>query len=157
MALRQKTTVPVRMQASCPSHARTDIAIRDLTAIIDEPVERGGTNLGPSPTESVCAALLACTNVILNRCAEAAGLSILSLDLALDAEFDRRGVMLAEEIDTPFPNVTLSITMQAEGSEAALNETKQNLKRFCPLAKMFAGSGSNIQENWMVDLKGKED
>lgn len=157
MAIRQKTTVPVRMQAACPSHARTDVAVRDLSVTLDEPVERGGTNLGASPTETVCAALLACTNVILNRCAEAAGLRVLSLDLALDAQFDRRGVMLSDEIDCPFPEVTLNITLSARGSTAQLDEVKTNLKRYCPVSKMFTGSGSTITENWTVDLQDKED
>ncbi|MES0809527.1 OsmC family protein [Roseibium sp. SCPC15] len=156
MAIRQKTVVPVRLGANCPTHARTEVSVRDLVAIMDEPVERGGTNQGASPTETVCAALLACTNVILHRCATAAGLTVQSLDLALNASFDRRGVMLEEEIDTPFPEVELNITLSALGTEAALQETKTNLKRFCPVSKLFAGSGSTIIENWSVTLQNKE-
>ena len=156
MAIRQKSTVPVKIKARCPSHARTDISIRDLVAVIDEPVERGGTNLGASPTETVCAALLACTNVILNRCADQAGLSVETLDLSLDASFDRRGVMLETEIDIPFPHLTLSINLIAQGSQDALNATKTNLRRFCPVSKMFTNSGSRITENWTVTLNGKE-
>ncbi|WP_166415497.1 OsmC family protein [Cochlodiniinecator piscidefendens] len=156
MAIRQKTTVPSRMTARCPSHARTDISIRDLVTIIDEPVERGGSNLGASPTETVCAALLACTNVILNRCAQKAGLEVQSLDLSLKASFDRRGVMLEEEIETPFPEATISITLTANGTNDALAETKANLRRFCPVSKMFVNSGSKVNENWAVTLNGEE-
>ncbi len=156
MAVRQKTTIPVRMSAQCRSHARTDISIRDLVTVIDEPVERGGTNLGVSPTESACAALLACTNVILNRCADKAGLEVQSLALSLDASFDRRGVMLEEEIDTTFPESTISITLSAQGTRDALAETQANLRRFCPVSQMFANSGSIVAENWIVTLNGKE-
>ncbi|NQW58292.1 MAG: OsmC family peroxiredoxin, partial [Polynucleobacter sp.] len=50
--VKEKTTIKMRMQGIAASHSRTDVSIRGLTKIIDEPVERGGTNLGMSPTET---------------------------------------------------------------------------------------------------------
>ena len=58
MAIKMKTVVTYRAKATCPSHSRTDIPVRDLVAVIDEPIERGGTNLGPSPTETALTCLL---------------------------------------------------------------------------------------------------
>ncbi len=122
------------MTARCPSHARTDVSIRDLVTIIDEPVEHGGTNLGASPTEKT-------------------GLDVQSLN----ARFDRRGVMLEEEIEIPFPDVAITITLSAQGRQDALTDVKTNLRRSCPIAKIFTNSGSNVSENWIVTLNGKED
>ena len=64
MAIKQKTVVTYKTTATAVSHSRTDIPIRDLVAVVDEPQERGGTNMGPSPTETALTALIACTNVI---------------------------------------------------------------------------------------------
>ena len=66
VTIKQKTTVKQRLTASCPSHSRSDISVRDVSLTIDEPKERDGTNLGPTPTETALAALAACTNVIGN-------------------------------------------------------------------------------------------
>ena len=49
MAVKMKTVVTYRTTATCPTHARTEIPVRDLNVVIDEPEERGGTNMGPTP------------------------------------------------------------------------------------------------------------
>lgn len=66
---------------------------------------RGGTDQGPTPIETMLAALLGCTNVILNRVAEKHDLTIKDLSLLAEASFDRRGVMLQEEVAVPFPEI----------------------------------------------------
>ncbi|MCO4838378.1 MAG: hypothetical protein KC426_09855, partial [Oceanospirillaceae bacterium] len=73
MAIRMKNVVTYRASAACPTHARTEIPVRDLKVIIDEPTQRGGTNLGPTPTETVMTALIACTNVIGHKNAQRLG------------------------------------------------------------------------------------
>jgi len=52
-----KTVNTVTMSATCPSHARTDLAARDVELTCDEPIARGGTNLGFTPTETFIASL----------------------------------------------------------------------------------------------------
>ncbi len=71
--IKPKMIVRMRLDASCASHARTDVSVRDVNVTIDEPIERGGTNQGLSPTETLLAALLGCTNVIAHRVGEANG------------------------------------------------------------------------------------
>ena len=43
--------VHMKLEGSSKSHSRTDIITRDVESVIDEPIVRGGTNLGLSPTE----------------------------------------------------------------------------------------------------------
>src|SRR3972149_4108175 len=95
--VRQKTTVTQKLSASCPSHTRSDVATRDLESVIDEPGERGGSNLGFTPTETAMAALIGCTNVISRRIAHGIGMEFEDVTIDLEGDFDRRGVMLAEE------------------------------------------------------------
>lgn len=101
----------MRLNAARPSHSRSDVTVRDLRSTIDEPVERGGTNQGLTPTETLMASLLAFTNVIAHKVAEKNGVQIDSMSLRLEAQMDRRGVTLMEEIDVPFPAITLHIDM----------------------------------------------
>lgn len=51
VTVRPKTTVQQHIAATCPTHSRTDLQVRDLESVIDEPRERDGTNLGFTPTE----------------------------------------------------------------------------------------------------------
>ena len=61
----------IEVSASCPTHSRTEVKVRDTQSVIDEPLERGGTNQGPSPTEALIAAITGCSNVVINKLAKA--------------------------------------------------------------------------------------
>ena len=74
--IRPKTTVKLKATAECPSHSLSEVAVRDLVFAIDEPIERDGTNKGPTPTDTAIAALIGCTNVIGHKCANSLGIDI---------------------------------------------------------------------------------
>lgn len=143
-----KTTVKLRAKADCPSHSLAKVQLRDLAFAIDEPVARGGTNEGPSPTETALAALIGCTNVIGHKCAQSLGIDIGHLSIEAVCEFDRRGVTLAEEIDVPFTRIGLTITADGPASAAELAQVAAEVAKYCPLAKLFRQAGTIIEENW---------
>lgn len=62
------SSVTLRVAAACPSRSRADISVRDTGFSIDEPLARGGTNAGPTPTDTVLAAFAGCTDMIAHRC-----------------------------------------------------------------------------------------
>ena len=146
--IRPKTTVKLRASADCPSHSLAKVAVRDLEFAIDEPTERGGTNLGPTPTDTALAALIGCTNVIGHKCAESLGINIGHLQIDATCKFDRRGVTLEEEIDVPFEHVTLKIQTSEEVSDADLEKLSAEVAKFCPLSKLFKAAGTVIDEEW---------
>ena len=145
-----KTTVTMRMTADCPSHARTEVAVRDVRATIDEPVARGGTNQAPSPTETLMASLLGCTNVITHKVAAANGVDIKAMQIRLEATFDRRGATLQEEIEVPFPAVTLHIDVATDADEASMAKVKRELAMYCPVSKVIRRAGTEVNEVWTV-------
>jgi len=147
-AIKMKTTVQLRAEAECPSHSRADIAIRDLVFAIDEPVERGGTNAGPTPTDAALAALVGCTNVIGHKCARALGVDIGHLQITALCDFDRRGVTLSEEVERPFERIVLDVVADGAASDADLARVAAEVQKFCPLSKLFRGAGTEITENW---------
>ncbi len=146
-----KTEVTMSMSAIGETHARTKINIRDVSSIIDEPEARGGTNQGLTPTETLMASLIGCTNVISKRIAHKMGIELGEMDIHLSAIFDRRGTMLEEEIDIPFSSVTMDIEIDTDATEEQLTTLKTNLAKFCPIAKVLRGSGVRITENWIVN------
>ncbi len=150
MAIRQKTTVTLKAEAHCPSHSLANVRVRDLEFAIDEPTERGGTNTGPTPTDTAIAALVGCTNVIAHKCADKLGIELGHLDIQAECQFDRRGVTLAEEVDVPFVALNLIITANGSASVQQLEQVKNEVAKYCPLSRLFRQAGTNITETWQV-------
>ncbi len=148
MAIKMKTVVTYRTTATATSHARTEIPIRDLTAVIDEPVERGGTNEGISPTETALAALIGCTNVIGHKNAHRLGIDLGDVTIDADCKFDRRGVLMEEEIDIPFPEISLTVNCSGPASEADLARVGEETAKYCAISKLFEAAGTKLEVNW---------
>ena len=121
----------------------------DLT--IDEPIERGGTNLGPMPVETMIMGLVGCTHVITNKLAAHHGVTISSMDVDVVTKMDSSGTRLIEPIDVPFPNVDLHIKADMEGSDAAIDAVISNLRHHCAVSKMLQMSGSEVTETWTIN------
>jgi putative redox protein len=150
MAVTQKTGIRMAVSAECPTHARTSAHAGRHEIIIDEPAARGGTDLGPTPIETMIASLLGCTNVILNRVAEKNHIEVTGLSLAAEASFDRRGVMLEEEVAVPFPEIRLTINLTTPATDSQVQRLKSDLGRFCPVSKVIRQSGTKLQEIWNI-------
>ena len=107
VTIKTKTVVRMHLAGEAVSHSRMDVTVRDLATTIDEPEVRGGTNKGLSPTETLMAALIGCTNVITHKIAAADGVEIAALSVEADVGFDRRGVTLISPlIKWLFPALT---------------------------------------------------
>ena len=149
MAIRMKTTVTYRLKAACPTHARTEIPVRDLSAIIDEPLERGGTNLGIAPVETALTSLIGCTNVIGHKNANRLGIDLGEVSIDAICQFDRRGVLMQEEVEVPFPAITLTVNCNTAARQSELDLVGTETAKYCAVAKMFAAAGTDLTINWV--------
>jgi putative redox protein len=145
-----KMTVQQKLQATCPTHSRSDISVRDVETVIDEPVERDGTNLGLTPTETMIAALIGCTNVIGNKIAHKHGIEMRDVTIDAEATFDRRGTALSEEVEVPFPRIVLTVNVVTNVSPEDFAVVPRELQKFCPIAKVIRAAGTEIKEVWNV-------
>ena len=151
MKVKPKSTVIQRVHGKCATHTRTEISVRDVGSVIDEPPERGGGNTGPTPTETMLSALIACTNVISSKCAKNLGIQYETVSIDAEATFDRRGTQLLEEIDVPYPKIQLTINVKTPASDEEMEQLKSDLQRFCPIAKIIRNAGTEIKEIWNVE------
>lgn len=150
MKIKQKAVTTMRMSGEAKSHARTDISVRDLESIVDEPPERHGTNKGLTPTETLMSSLMGCTNVITSRIAEAMGVKIEDMTIDLKALFDRTGASLQDEIAVPFPEINMTIALKTDATAEQMETIKTDLAKFCPIAKVIRAAGTPINETWEV-------
>lgn len=146
--IRPKTSVQMNVTGVGETHSRSTISVRDVNATIDEPLERDGTNLGLTPTETLMSSLIGCTNVISNKIAKKMGVTLGRMDVKLTADFDRRGTMLLEEVEHPFSNIVMDIQVETDATGEQLQTLKNDLSKFCPIAKVLRGSGITVTENW---------
>lgn len=149
MAVKMKTVVTYRTTATCTTHARTDIPVRDLNVVIDEPTERGGTNMGPTPTEAAMTALIACTNVIGHKNAKRLGIDLGEVTIDANVKFDRRGVLMEEEIDVPFPAISLTVNCITAASQDELDSVGRETAKYCAIAKLFEAAGTDLTVDWV--------
>ena len=147
---KQKVNVRTKLSGQAESHSRTLLKCRDLIDVADEPEVRGGTNEGLAPTEMALGALIACTNVITHKIAAKNDIEITDMKVDLDAQFNRLGVTLQEEVMVPFPEILLHINLTTTATDEQLNILKTDLDKYCPVAKVFAQSGSKIITEWLV-------
>jgi len=150
VAIREKMVVKWRMEGEVLSHSLTKATVRGVSTQIDEPLERGGTNQGQTPTETLVAALVGCTNVISHKIAHKNGIELHDMHISADVEFDRRGVTLKEDVAVPFPSITLTIDVRTSASAEQMAQLQTELAMFCPLAKLIRASGTVLTENWNV-------
>ena len=151
MNIKAKTFVRAKVSGVAESHSLTLIKARDLVDVSDEPPERGGTNEGFAPTELFLASLVACSNVISHKIAKKNNIQLNSLEISLDAGFNRLGVTLQEEVDLPFPDIKLRIEISTDATAEQLEILKRDLPRYCPVSKMIEQAGTKIDTEWVVN------
>ncbi len=142
-----KFTVNGRQNSSTQSVAEA----RGKSVIIDEPIQRGGTDEGPMPVEYVFMGLVGCTHVISNKLAKANGVKFTSMDIDIQVTMDSHGTRLINPIDVPFPSVTLDIKADYEGPREGAVKVTEVLRDYCAVSKMLQESGTVMIENWVLN------
>lgn len=151
MKVKQKAIWTFRVSAKQETHTKSHVRSRDVAMVIDEPIERGGTNEGPMPVEMVMAGLAGCTHVISNKLAKANGVAITEMDIDIVTTMDSRGTRLIEPIDVPFPDVKIIINALMDGPAEGINAVVSKLREHCAVAKMLRQSGSRVTEEWTIN------
>ncbi len=154
VTVKEKPIWKFRLSGQAETSTKSNVMSRDVAMVIDEPIERGGTNEGPMPVEMVFAGLIGCTHVISNKLAKANDVEIVDMDIEVETTMDSRGTRLIEPVDVPFPETILYIKSTMKGDEASIETIIHKLKEHCAVSKMLRQSGTKVTENWTVN--GKE-
>ena len=150
MTIKMKSYVRQVVTGEAESHSVTLLKAGDLVDVSDEPFERGGTNEGMSPTQFFEASLVACTNVISHKVAKKNGVNLMSYKINLEAGFHRLGVMLQEEVDLPFEDMTLTIDVTTDASDEEMDLLAKELAMYCPISKMIVAAGTKLETIWNI-------
>ena len=125
-------TEALQVKVSWLGGKKSQVHVRDLSLLIDNPEDRGGTNKGPRPTETLLAALGGCYIITLLRIAEQMRNTISQLEMTLAGTIDQ---------ETHFMN-SIDITVRVEGDQM----DPKTLDRLIKLARKYC-TVSNTLEN----------
>lgn len=148
MAFTMPDVFKIRVRGRAATAARTELEARKHKILVDEPAARGGTDLAPSPLETMLSSFLACTNVITNMVAERKGIEIKGMELALAADFDTRGVFDKAEVRIPFPRIELTVKLDTPASDEEIEDLRQAVAVRCPVSVILRESGTEIDDTW---------
>ncbi|MEJ7788111.1 MAG: OsmC family protein [Solirubrobacteraceae bacterium] len=82
---------------------RQTIKVRDHSLTVDEPVDQGGGDTGPSPQELLAASLASCTAITMEMYAQRKGWDVGGVEVACDYTPAERGCPTRFELIMRFP------------------------------------------------------
>ncbi len=134
-----------RLTARNEATTRTVVAIRDFEVVTDEPHD---SNTGPTPLETVLAALAGCEGVIIKRCAAAMNFGYTALDMECEGEVDARGSRGVRGVRPYFNWVKIRIVVHSDEPPERLAKLKKNVEFRCPVMNLLRGAGVEVTANW---------
>lgn len=140
----------IRVSGTGVTETRTELKARSHKIVVDEPVDRDGTDMGPSPLETMLSAYLACTNVIANLVAKEKGIEISNMELKLKADFDTRGVFGMADVTIPFPKIELLVDINTSASQSEIDDLRAAVAVRCPVHVILVQAGVIIEDIWTV-------
>jgi uncharacterized OsmC-like protein len=150
MAIKMKEKVRVRVEGHCPTHSLTEVRARNHSFIIDEPPERGGTDVAPTPLETMLGALIGCTNVIACRIAGEMGIGLRIRRIRIETELDHRGIDGVADVPVPFAEIALHVDAETDAGDAAMARLRTALDARCPMSVILREAGSIITQVWAL-------
>lgn len=146
--LRRKTltafnAATMRTDIDCGEHGR-------LTT--DEPTTHGGTGQGPSPLQTVLAALTGCESVTFNRTAAELDFDYESITYEAEFTIDIRGRLGNRSVRPHFQTVRLQATVVTNESEERLREVVEETEARCPVYNLISDAGVKLEARWIRKL-----
>lgn len=146
--------IRVVLDGHSPSASLTEVRARGHSFVIDEPPFRHGTDVGPTPLETMLGALMGCTNVIARRIAMERGIDLRLDQISIVGHLDHRGIDMEADVPVPFPLIELTVEATTSASEAEIVSLRATLSKRCPMSVILRQAGSTIQETWNVNHTG---
>ncbi len=136
-----------RLTARNEAATRTVITVRDFEVVTDEPHD---SNTGPTPLETVLAALAGCEGVIIKRCAAAMNFSYGAVDMECEGEVDARGSRGVPGVRPYFNWVKLGIVIHSNETPERLEKLRKNVEFRCPVMNLLRGANVEVTADWKM-------
>lgn len=150
MKVTKKPLIRVQVEGHCPTMSLTELRMRGHAFVVDEPPYRHGTDVGPTPLETMLGALVACTNVIARRIAHERGIRLHFRKILCEGMLDHRGIDAEADVPVPFPDIRLILDAETDGTAEALDDLRAALEQRCPMSVILRNAGTRISTEWQI-------
>ena len=133
--------------------------VRNLPPIyVDEPVELGGKDSGPTPLEMTLCALNSCTAMIMNILRKEMRFDLKGVRFEAQgihdvrrAEMKRTGKLFSqvEPIAYHYHKVIQRVYIKTSESDERLAHFRHEVERLCPLYALFRDAKVNVEAEWI--------
>ncbi|MGI9623317.1 MAG: OsmC family protein [Acidimicrobiales bacterium] len=131
--------------------ARTEVTIGNHpVTITDEPISSGGGETGPTPLETVLAALVGCKCVMIHNVASAMNFDYEGVEIDAAGTVDLRGPKGVPGFRPYFDTVDIKVTIYTQESEERMNKLALNAEARCPVMNLFRDAGSAVTAEWTI-------
>ena len=142
----------IRPTVTTQNDATTKVTVRSRHNewLIDEPPEKGGTDLGPTPLESLLGALSGCETVVLKIVADAIGFKYSGVSIECEGVADARGARGVKGVRPYFMSARLVIKLQTNETERRIDLLRRNVEQRCPISNLFKDAGVEMDVTWDI-------
>jgi putative redox protein len=133
--------------------------VRDLPPIyLDEPVELGGKNSGPTALESILVALNSCTAMIMHILRREMKFDLQGVKFEAEGVHDVRRVEMkrtgklfsqVEPIAYHYHKVIQKIHIRTSEPEERLAKFREEVERLCPVHALLRDAKVNVRTDWI--------
>ena len=139
------------IRARAEGGTKTEAQVRDFAPVIaDEPDTLGGTNLGPTPLETLLVSLVSCQNAMIHGVAKAMRYDYRAVDFECSGQMDIRGAEGVRGVVPYFDVVYLRIAVHSKETPARLERLRKNVELRCPVMNLLRDAGVTVTADWVL-------
>lgn len=130
-----------RVDSHQESGLRSRVTTRSFEVAVDEPPSLGGTDTAPNPVEYALAALATCQEITYRLHADALGIPLDGVSVALEGEIDLRGFFAVDPAVRPgFRAIRGTVTLDSPAGEAEIARLKAHVDAHCPVLDLLSNA-----------------
>lgn len=124
-----------KVSGTSESPARTRVAARNFSLVVDEPPALGGSDEGANPVEYVLAGFAGCLNVVAHLVAQELGFKIHTLQIEAEGRLNPQRLLNHPTLDRAgFKDIGVQLHVHAEADEPTLARWVSIIESRCPVA-----------------------
>jgi uncharacterized OsmC-like protein len=128
-----------RVESRQATGLRSNVKIRDFSVPVDEPPSLGGLNSAPNPVEYALAALATCQEITYRLHADALGIPLDGVSVALEGDIDLRGFFgVDDKIRPGFLAIRGTVDLQSPAPAADLQRLRAYVDAHCPVLDLVS-------------------
>lgn len=139
-----------RVRTDNSDGTRVTVFTQNHAWTIDEPKHKGGSDLGPTPLESLLGSLAGCESVVLRLVANAIDFKYSDLKIDCEGTADLRGARGVGGVRPYFTHVKIVLTLATDEPEHRIDLLRRNVELRCPVMNLFSSADVEMDVVWTI-------